>query len=335
MRRPLMDDLEARWDEATSDSVLALFELDGFRPYRDTFGTVAADALLARLHQRCAEAVRPWGAAYRLGGDVVAVLASVDERGPEAIVATADAALMDRGGGFAISALHGMALVPAEAGDADAALRLADQRLYAARQRSGAPGILSRDALMAALEDERPELARHMRAVASLARATGRELGIPPEALDELVRGAELHDVGKMAIPDEILDKHGPLSEDDWTFLRSHTVVGERILGAAAPLGPVAELVRCSHERWDGGGYPDGISGEAIPLGARVIAVCDAYDTMVSERHYSAALDPVVALDELRRSSGRQFDPRVVDAFVAAHGRRTGAAARRALPWSE
>jgi HD-GYP domain-containing protein (c-di-GMP phosphodiesterase class II) len=124
-----------------------------------------------------------------------------------------------------------------------------------------------------------------MRAVALLARDTGRELGIAPEALDELVRAAELHDVGKMAIPDEILDKHGPLSPDDWTFLRSHTVVGERILGAAAPLGPVAELVRGSHERWDGAGYPDGLRGEDIPLGSRVIAVCDAYDTMVSERH--------------------------------------------------
>jgi two-component system, cell cycle response regulator len=160
------------------------------------------------------------------------------------------------------------------------------------------------------------------------------ELGLDPEALDELVRAAELHDVGKIAIPDEILDKSGPLSDDDWGFLRRHTVAGERILGAAAPLGPVAQLVRSSHERWDGSGYPDGLQGAEIPLGARVIAVCDAYDTMVSERHYSSALQAQAALAELRRSAGRQFDPRVVEAFVAAHGRDVGAWAGRFLPWS-
>jgi HD-GYP domain-containing protein (c-di-GMP phosphodiesterase class II) len=230
--------------------------------------------------------------------------------------------------------VHGTALVPSEAEDPGAAMRLADQRLYAARQDLGVPELRTRDALMAALSETRPELARHMRAVAALAAETGRELGVGGGALDELVQAAELHDVGKIAIPDEILDKSGPLSDEDWDFLRRHTVVGERILGAAAPLGPVAELVRSSHERWDGGGYPDGLRGEEIPLGARVIAVCDAYDTMVSERHDSSALEARAALDELRRWAGRQFDPQVVEAFVAARGRRAGDEAGGVLPWT-
>jgi HD-GYP domain-containing protein (c-di-GMP phosphodiesterase class II) len=165
-----------------------------------------------------------------------------------------------------------------------------------------------------ALEAARPELFAHMRAVAALARDTGRELGIEGEALDALTAAAGLHDVGKLAIPDEILDKHGTLAEDEKAFLRSHTLAGERILGAT----PAAALVRASHERWDGAGYPDGCRGEDIPLGARVIAVCDAYDTMVSDRHYSAALAPAAAVAELRRAAGHQFDPRVVEAFVSA-----------------
>jgi two-component system, cell cycle response regulator len=335
MRRPPREDLDALWGgPAAPDSVLAVFELVGFQPYHDSFGALAGAAMLERLYGRLAEAVRAWGRAYRLKPDRFAVLATVGERGPDAIVATADAALTEHGGAFRISPVHGMALMPSEADGPDAALRLADQRLYAARQRGGARGTRTRDALMAALEEARPALAQHMRAVGGLARQTGVELGLDPEALDELVRAAELHDVGKIAIPDEILDKSGPLSDDDWGFLRRHTVAGERILGAAAPLGPVAQLVRSSHERWDGSGYPDGLQGAEIPLGARVIAVCDAYDTMVSERHYSSALEGQAALAELRRSAGRQFDPRVVEAFVTAHGRRVGAGAGRFLPWS-
>src|SRR5436190_1670101 len=326
MRRPLGEDLDALWGGVSAPaSVLAVFELVGFQPYHDNFGALAGEAMLERLHQRLAEAVRAWGRAYRLEHDGFAVLATVGERGPDAIVATADAALAEHGGAFRISSVHGMALVPSEAEGPDAALRLADQRLYAAR---------TRDALIAALEQARPELARHMRAVAALARQTGVALRIDSEALDELVRAAALHDVGKIAVPDEILDKSGPLTDRDWAFLRRHTVVGERILGAAAPLGPVAQLMRCSHERWDGGGYPDGLRGVEIPVGARVIAVCDAYDTMVSERHYSSALEAQAAVAELRRSAGRQFNPRVVEAFVAAQGRHSGAAAGRFLPWS-
>jgi GGDEF domain-containing protein len=245
MRRPPGEDLDALWGGlAAPDSVLAVFELVGFQPYHDSFGALAGAAMLERLYGRLAEAVRAWGRAYRLEPDRFAVLATVGERGPDAIVATADAALTEHGGAFRISPLHGMALVPSDADGSDAALRLADQRLYAARQRAGARGTRTRDALIAALEEARPALAQHMRAVGGLARQTGVELGLDPEALDELVRAAELHDVGKIAIPDEILDKSGRLSDGDWAFLRRHTVVGERILGAAAPLGPVAQLVR-------------------------------------------------------------------------------------------
>jgi HD-GYP domain-containing protein (c-di-GMP phosphodiesterase class II) len=129
--------------------------------------------------------------------------------------------------------------------------------------------------------------------------------------------GYLLHDVGKVAIPDAILDKPGPLDDEEWVFMRRHTVIGERIVAAAPALSPVAKLVRASHERWDGTGYPDAIGGQDIPLGARIIAVCDAYDAMVSDRPYRRGRGAADATAELRRCAGTQFDPAVVEAFVA------------------
>ena len=128
---------------------------------------------------------------------------------------------------------------------------------------------------------------------------------------------AELHDVGKVAIPDAIINKPGPLDDDEWAFMRRHTLIGERIVAAAPALGAVAQLVRASHERWDGDGYPDAIAGEDIPLGARIVAVCDAYDAIVSDRPYRRGRSAAEAMVELHRCAGTQFDPAVVDAFAA------------------
>ena len=127
-----------------------------------------------------------------------------------------------------------------------------------------------------------------------------------------LVRAAELHDVGTVAIPDGILHKRGPLDAAEWEVMRQHTVAGERILAAAESMRPVARLVRAAHEHWDGLGYPDGLRGEEIPLGARIICACDAYDAMLRGRPYREPLSPAAALAELRRCAGSQFDPRVV-----------------------
>ena len=123
-----------------------------------------------------------------------------------------------------------------------------------------------------------------------------------------------LHDIGKIAIPDEILHKPGPLDERDWAFVRKHTVVGERIVGASPALRPVGRIVRSSHERWDGTGYPDGLAGEEIPLAARIVFACDALSAMTTRRPYHEAMSIDEALAELVRCSGSQFDPAVVAA---------------------
>jgi len=142
--------------------------------------------------------------------------------------------------------------------------------------------------------------------------------GVPEQSQkDELARAAELHDTGKMAIPDAVWKQPGPLGERDLELVRQHTIVGERILNVAPPMRGVARLVRASHERFDGTGYPDGLAGEEIPLGARIIAVCDAFEAMIGDRCYRAPLGVGDALTELRRCAGSQFDPKVVEAFVA------------------
>jgi diguanylate cyclase (GGDEF)-like protein len=318
-RRSLMDDLdeEIRLATAAYPRALILFDLDGFKEYNDTFGHPAGDGLLVRLGRRLSEAVGVRGRAYRLGGDEFCVLVQPGLGGVDTIEAACVEALTERGEGFTVSSSHGTVIAPDETTDPTEALQLADRRMYARKGDGRASaGRQSRDVLMSILSERQPDLHEHLRETAELALAVGRELDMAPEELDEVARAAELHDVGKVAIPEAILDKPGPLDETEWAFMRRHTLIGERILLSAPALRPVAQLVRASHEHWDGSGYPDGLAGERIPLGARVVAVCDAFDAMTTDRPYRARVDEGSAVRELRRCAGSQFDPRVVDAFL-------------------
>jgi HD-GYP domain-containing protein (c-di-GMP phosphodiesterase class II) len=142
-------------------------------------------------------------------------------------------------------------------------------------------------------------------------------MGIAGTELDDLERAAELHDIGKIAIPDTILNKPGPLDDEEWAFMRRHTLIGESMLSAAPALHAAALIVRSSHERYDGAGYPDGLRGEQIPLASRIVFVCDAYHAMTSDRPYGVTASTPEALAELDACAGSQFDPAVVRAFRA------------------
>ncbi len=323
-RRNVMIDLEEALLDATTEDprLIVLFDLDGFKSYNDTYGHPAGDELLIRLGHRLAAAARPYGAAFRLGGDEFCVLAKTNLAGRATVIAATQAALSETGEGFEITASQGSVLIPAEATTVEQALQLADSRMYAQKgQGRVSAGRQTRDVLLSTLRERQPHLHDHLTGVADTAVATARELDMTIEQVDEVSRAAELHDVGKMAIPDAILEKPGPLDDEEWAFMRRHTIIGERILAAAPALIPVATLVRSSHERWDGGGYPDGLAGDSIPLGARVVCVCDAFDAMVSERPYRAASSMDEAFAELRNCAGSQFDPDVVEAFIAALAR--------------
>jgi len=317
-RRQLLRDLEELEEEPELLALgwtLALFDLDGFKTYNDRFGHPAGDELLARLGRHVAVDVGTHGRAYRLGGDEFCVLASA--AGADAVLDAASAALRERGEGFEIDSSRGRVELPGDAATPEEALRLADQRMYAEKQsRRGLGDAQMRAVLLQALLERSDLRAEQVDGVGRLAGRVAARLGLRGEAVDEVVRAAELHDVGTMAVPDALLAKPGPLSEEEWALMRTHSAAGERILGAAPALRPVARLVRSSHERWDGAGYPDGLAGEEIPLGARITLACAALHAIVSDRPHRRGLPLDAALAELRRCAGTQFDPRVVAALL-------------------
>ena len=307
--------------------LLALFDLDGFKQYNDSFGHPAGDALLVRLGTKLEHAAGAGSGAYRLGGDEFCLLTEGTDDQAATVLDRAVAALVERGEAFTISSSFGAVFLPDDAHDPSEALRVADVRLYAQKRSRHARRDRAHDALVQALYEREPALAEHTRAVVDLSVEVGRRLGLAHEELELLERTAQLHDIGKLAVPDDILRKPGPLTRDEEEFIRQHTIIGERILSAAPVLQQVASLVRSTHEHWDGGGYPDGLAGEAIPLCSRVVAVCDAYTAMRETRSYRDATPDGDALRELHRCAGHQFDPRVVQALVAVVARRQSAAA--------
>jgi two-component system, cell cycle response regulator len=317
-RRLLLHDLENRI-AAGVPTILLMFDLDGFKSYNDAFGHPAGDALLHRLAGRLGVAAQPYGRAYRMGGDEFCLIADGKNLDRGRVISAALRALRDEGEGFRIGSAYGAAILPDEATELSEALRIADTRLYGNKDsRRASAGRQTREVLLSVLHERDADLRGHLSAVAGLARAVGERLGLVDADLHDLTLVAELHDVGKLAIPDSILSKEGALTEDEWVFVHRHTVIGERILGSAPALARISRLVRSTHERLDGMGYPDGLSGEQIPLLARIVSACDAFHAMIEERPYRPALSEENAIAELRRCSGTQFDPAVVVALVEA-----------------
>ena len=170
-------------------------------------------------------------------------------------------------------------------------------------------------ALAAALEAKDAYTGNHAQTIAEFAVAVGEELGLGGREIRATRMGALLHDVGKIGIPESILNKPGPLTDDEFTVMKRHTVIGADIIAGIPGMAEVVALVRSSHERWDGLGYPDGMAGNDVPRGSYVIAVCDAYHAMTEDRVYRKAMSPELALVELRRCSGTQFMPAAVHAL--------------------
>jgi putative nucleotidyltransferase with HDIG domain len=168
------------------------------------------------------------------------------------------------------------------------------------------------------LEEDDEYTGRHTEDVVALAVRVAERLGLDEETRRATELGALLHDIGKIAVPDEIINKPGPLDDDEWAIMKTHTVEGQRMLDQVGGLlGGVGVVVRASHERWDGGGYPDGIAGQDIPVAAQIVSACDAYNAMTTDRSYRKALPVEVAISELERNSGTQFAPDVVRTLVA------------------
>ena len=299
--------------------LVATFEIDDFDEYTDLFGPDAGEALLDRLSAGLAAAIGELGRTHRTGPVGFTIVAPLDGEGPDRLLSVAAAALHQRGHGFSVGCSYGAVLLPLEADDGHEALRLAGQRLRDHRERRRTERERrGGDALTAALLEHDEEAMELRREIAELAEDTARKLGVPEGEVEQIRIAAGLHDVGKMAIPGVILNKPGPLDDREQSFVRHHTAIGERIVAAAPDLAQAAAIVRSIPERWDGKGYPDGLSGPRIPLGSRIVAVCSAYDAMTTTRPYRRAMAVQAALAELRRFAGIQFDPDVVEAFCLA-----------------
>jgi HD-GYP domain-containing protein (c-di-GMP phosphodiesterase class II) len=237
----------------------------------------------------------------------------------------------------------GVALMRSEDGSAEHAFDCADRALYAAKRRgrnricrysrlddhdlrAEQPECLHVAEALAVAGDLREGLtAEHSREVATLSAAVAFELGLGDAEILRVQLGGWLHDVGKMAIPDTILSKPGKLTDEEWAAIKTHPVIGEQLVLSFPELALAAGAVRHHHERWDGGGYPDGLAGDEIPIEARIVAAADAFNAIISDRPYQPARTETEAVDELRRCAGSHFDPDVIEALAAA--RRAPAAA--------
>ena len=318
---------------------LCFVDVDDFKRINDRFGHPAGDRVLSQLAAR----LRQTGEAFRLGGDEFALLLpgygeSAALTAASSVVERIAALDLEQVGSVTVSA--GVAISPQHASERDELIRLADSALYWAKEygknrvRAYRPDVIELAELKRLASG--PDRAARFRAAASLARAvdardvytgshsqrvaelaarTARRLGLPGEEVELTRLAASLHDLGKLAIPEEILRKPGPLTEPERIVLERHPQIGFRMLESLG-VDPVADWVLHHHERWDGSGYPDGVSGERIPLGARIIFVADAYDAMISERVYRRRVSPEEAIAELDRCAGTQFDPRVVAALA-------------------
>jgi GGDEF domain-containing protein len=314
-RHSLEADIAAAATAPGAGWVLVLIELEGFEAHTDRAGYAAGDEVVRSFARQLVDAVIPLGGiAYRTAGSRLAVLVPAGDRPlGEIVLATMGALQGDHDSSVARS--YGEVTIPEEAGDAETALQIAGGRLATHRQRQNRSARRQAHAvLIAALTARQPERRDDLRVIAYRSISLARRLGMSREEIDDIALAAELQHVGLLAVPEKVLEKE-VLDESERAMIRSHTAEGAKIVAAAPGLAGVARLVRSSAEHFDGSGYPDGLIGEGIPLGSRVIAVAVAFTAMTERRPHREPVGPGEALAELRRNAGNQFDPRVVEAL--------------------
>ena len=327
---------------ASSPLAVLVFDFDRFGELNERYDSTIGDAVLRRCAEVAALQTPSGRLAFRYRDDELVVLVPGDEEDAREIAERIRDRIAAQNHSLpAITVSCGIAVLRAPVeplvavGKSGPALQAAKQaggnRVVVSSElgrngcngRNGGDGDEStarRAALamaVASLEARDRGTAAHSEDVVTLCDSIGTRLGLSDEQLDRLAAAAQLHDVGKLAMPTEILNKPGRLDDDEWEIIRQHTVIGERMLRAVPEMGAVAGMVRHSHERWDGRGYPDGLAGDEIPLASRIVLCADAFHAIRSDRPYRPGRSADAALKEVRSHAGSQFDPRVVDALIA------------------
>jgi diguanylate cyclase (GGDEF)-like protein len=320
---------------------VALLDIDGFRAINLNHGYGVGDEVLATIGNVISDEMRVHDLACRVGADEFGLL--LPETSAQAAQQAIERLLM-RLENVSAGPVSGLTMSVGVAGleakqSSEQVLSAAGEALKQARIAGGSQVVVydgrvaeqtgnpAHDdvvvALASALQERDQYTGDHSESVVDMAARVAEAMALDTEEIARIRMGALLHDIGKVGIPDDVLHKPGPLDDKEWELMRQHPVIGERILRMIPGLGPIARIVRHEHERWDGGGYPDGISGTEIPIGSRVILACDAYHAMTSDRPYRQAMSHADAMAELGRHSGTQFDPEVVQALVGyLYGRR-------------
>ncbi|HEU0003962.1 MAG TPA: diguanylate cyclase [Ktedonobacteraceae bacterium] len=340
--------------QRTQESCAVLFiDLDHFKQINDTWGHRAGDAVLCETGQRLSKTLRLEDFVGRYGGEEFAVIltdvaldeaSQVAERLQHVLAGESfywEADDPSQSTSISITGSIGVALLRAHANTCETLIEAADAAMYHAKRTgrnrvciSGEEKSFVRDVLEEDTNEHTPDTyvlqaltavasahdgdtSAHSMRMVNMAKETARALGCTEEEVRLVRLAALLHDIGKVGVPHEILRKPGPLTDDEWSVMRRHPKIGRQILAqAGGKFEMLSYIVVAHHERWDGKGYPYGLSGEAIPLGARILAVADSFDAMTSDRPYRKALPIADARKELQRCAGNQYDPRVVAAFL-------------------
>ncbi len=322
-------------------SVLFL-DMDNFKNYNDGYGHRAGDSLLREISQIIKKVVRKIDLCFRYGGDEFAII-SPETTAEEAYevaerVRTKIASEMEIKK-IVLTVSLGVACFPADGATGEGILRAADTALFYAKQSGNQTCIFSKivtipselvpalagksreileiiQALVTAVDAKDHYTYSHSQAVTNYAVALGRAAALPPDRVAILNIAALLHDVGKIGIPDELLNKEDKITNEEWETLRSHSSVGVDIISQVSSLAPCIPIILHHHERYNAKGYPERIGGETIPIEARILAVADAFAAIISQRPYRPALSYKEAIEELKRGSGTQFDPKLVELFI-------------------
>jgi len=321
-----------------------MVDLDNFKTYNDAYGHPAGDILLNQIGKIVKSSVRNVDQAFRYGGDEFVVILPQTARGDAYVVAERVrgqiAGEMEKKA-IAVTCSIGLASYPADGVVADELVNVTDNALYYAKRtggnriclsskilpkppdNGGITGIDTRSdslsviyALVSTVEVKDPYTYGHSKKVNTYAVALAGAIGLSPDEVSKMSTAALLHDIGKIGIPDKVLNKKGKLSGEDWEAIKAHPRLGANIVGNIPQLVPCVNSILHHHERWDGGGYPEGLKDEEIPIEARILAIADSFEAMTSARPYRPALSLEQVVKELRQGAGLQFDPKLVEIFI-------------------
>ncbi len=318
-----------------------LLDLDNFKTYNDIYGHPSGDIILNQTGRIIKRSIRDADQAFRYGGDeFVVILPNTTINNGRVVADRVRQRIAEEmeNNEIAVTCSIGLASYPSDGVISQELITVADTALYFAKRTGGNrvylsskilsepqddAGIYARRnglsaiyALVSTVEAKDPYTYGHSRKVNTYAVALAEEIGLSPEEVSRVSTAALLHDIGKIGVPDKVLNKKGKLNKEDWEAIKSHPKLGATIVGNIPNLVPCISSILHHHERWDGGGYPEGLKGEEIPVEARILAIADSFEAMSSDRPYRPALCSEKVLKELRRGAGSQFDPELVKTFI-------------------